>query len=113
MIIEPHPTLTEFMYMNRKGRNKPSHDSFYCICRYTPDAEKSENMINPECIEIITHLHESAMPPFKTVLRHLVPVISWESPVLTTNSKTIWRCPCLLIHMVQPRFHPCITTVAI
>src|SRR5688500_18533018 len=68
MIVEPHVALSKLIYMNRNRRNKISHCSFNRIYRNTPYAKETKYMINPECIVVITHLHKTLMPPFKTIL---------------------------------------------
>src|SRR5688500_6141114 len=99
MIVEPHIPLRKLIHMNRDCRNEISHGSFNRMNRDAPYAEESQNMINSECIKIITHLHEALMPPFKSVFRHLFPIISRESPVLSLHRKIIGRSACLVIQM--------------
>src|SRR5690606_38031648 len=99
MIIKPHFFFTKFMNMHWNSRNKSSHNSFHCMQRYTPYSEKAQNMINSEGIKIITHLQKPSLPPFKTILLHFLPVICWETPVLSSQGKTIRWSTRLLVHM--------------
>src|ERR1035437_9195400 len=68
------------------------HNSFDLLCRYLPYAEKTQDMINTESIEIIGHLCESFLPPVKSGTFHLFPVIGWKFPVLSFHRKHIRWC---------------------
>ena len=48
-------------------------------------------MVYAVSIEIILHLLEAALPPAEVILRHLIPVIGREAPVLTTDREVIGR----------------------
>ena len=56
MVVEPHPSFTEFLYMNRNGRNKLPMIPSTALHWNTPYAEETKYMVNPECVKIIAHL---------------------------------------------------------
>src|SRR5215210_984430 len=99
VVVKPDSILCKFLHIDWNSRNEPAHYSFNCIDWNAPYSKKSKNMINAESVKIITHLFKSLTPPFKMVLLHFLPVISWETPILTLHCKIIrWRSR-LLIHV--------------
>ena len=106
--IKTDPPLFKFMRANGKRRHESTHDAFDCIHRDRPDPEKSKDMIDPESIEITTHLSESTLPPIKPVLLHPWPLIRRESPVLAFNREIIRRRTRLHIEVEECRLHPCL-----
>ncbi|MBR4822069.1 MAG: 4-alpha-glucanotransferase, partial [Bacteroidales bacterium] len=73
-----------------------------------PDAEESQDMVDAECVEVLRHLAQAALPPRIVILGHLVPVVGRESPVLPVHGKRIRRCAALRIHVEQVGMAPCI-----
>ena len=59
--------------------------------RNLPDAEKSQNVIDTEGVEIAGHVPKASFPPVVTVFRHGFPIIGREAPVLTVGRKEIRR----------------------
>src|SRR5665647_708577 len=88
-----------------------SHNSLYLIYRNFPDPEKTEDMIDTRSIKIARHLLQAFIPPRKIVIRHFLPIIGWEPPVLTKICKLIgWRS-CLLVEIKQFGTSPCFNTI--
>ena len=58
---------------------------------HLPDTEEAEDMIYAVSIEIILHLLEPRAPPAEVILRHLIPVIGREAPVLAACIEIIRR----------------------
>ena len=95
-----------------KCRIEISEKPVNSIYRNFPDTEKSKNMIDTECIEVLRHLCQTGLPPGVTVLGHLLPIICRESPVLSEIREGIRWCSSLRIHMEQLRMHPGVNTCA-
>ena len=68
-------------------------------------------MIYAVSIEIVLHLTEPFLPPSEVVLRHLIPVIGRESPVLTGDREVIGRCAGRCIQVKELRINGCIHRV--
>ena len=68
--VRIEPTTTEFIGGVRERRVEMSQQSRFDSHRNLPDAEKSKNMINPERVEILTHLSEPCFPPGVAILGH-------------------------------------------
>src|ERR1700712_5533964 len=100
MIIEWDILLMELIDVNRNCRIKMSHAAFHRTHRNAPDAEKTKYMIDAESIKIITHLLKSFLPPVETIFRHLFPIVSGKTPVLSAHSKSIGRRASLKIHVI-------------
>ena len=113
MIIVFNSFTKYFVNMYWNCWNKIAHYAFNCMCRNTPDSEKTKDMINSKSIEIITHLSKSLLPPSKSIFLHFLPIVSWKTPVLAFNCKCIWRCSCLQIHIIQRCILPCIRPISI
>ena len=111
IIIEPNSFFTKFNYTHRNGRNKISHDPFYGVHRYTPDAKKSKYMINAKGIKITTHLLKPLPPPREPIFLHPFPIVSGKPPVLSLDGKIIRRGPGLHAHTIQVGFYPRVTTI--
>ena len=47
-------------------------------------------MIDSKCVKIITHLSKPLLPPGKSGFFHFLPIIGWETPILSGYSKIIW-----------------------
>src|SRR5215471_14744474 len=90
-----------------------TNNSFHSMYRNAPDAEKAKYMVYAESIEIIAHLHETLVPPFKAVSRHFFPVVCGESPVLALDGEIVWRCSCLHFQMKQFGISPGVTAITI
>src|SRR4030095_14299370 len=99
--------------MYRNAWHKMTHDTLYSVCRYTPDAKETKDMINAKGVKIITHLFKALFPPRKSILLHPLPVVSWKSPVLPDRCEVIWRSTCLGLHIVKFGRYPRIGTVTI
>src|SRR5688572_14279203 len=113
LLFEPYTLLTKFIDVHRHTGNKSSHDPLYGMCRDAPDTEESQDVIDPECVEIIAHLFKPLFPPQEAVFLHPFPIICWEPPVLTYRSKIIWWCSCLPAHVILIGPCPCITSITI
>ena len=69
-------------------------------------------MVDAEGVEVLAHLAKAALPPGVVVLRHLVPVVGGEAPVLAVHAEEIWRCTGAGIEVVELREAGGIHTVA-
>ena len=76
--------------------------------RNLPYTEKSEDVVDSECIKIFRHLPEPCLPPGKTVLCHLVPVVGRETPILSVSSECVRRSSRRLVHIEKLRILPSI-----
>src|SRR4051794_3773431 len=99
LLIKPNSSFIKLIYMYGNCRFEMSHDAFNRMPGNAPDTKEAKNMIYPECVEIITHLLKALLPPCKTILLHLLPVVCRKAPVLTSHCKIIRRCTSLHIHM--------------
>src|SRR5574344_135890 len=79
--------------------------------RYFPDTAKAKNMVYAVCIEIFSHLTKSVDPPTAVVFQHDIPVICWESPVLSVGRESVRRSTCLSVKIEIEWFYPCLHTV--
>ena len=68
-------------------------------------------MIYAVGIEIILHLAETLLPPAEVILRHLIPVICREAPVLTTDREVIGRSTGTGVQIKQLRINSSIHAV--
>ena len=112
-MVKPDIFFLEFYPVHRNGRCKMTQDAFDHIHRDTPDPEKAQDMIDPECVEIIAHVFESLFPPGIAIVSHLFPVVGRKTPILPFDGKIIGRGPRLLIHVIELRRHPGITAIAV
>ena len=110
--IRIEATTTEFVGGVRERRVEMSQQSRFDSHRNLPDAEKSKNMINPERVEILTHLSEPCFPPGVAILGHLFPVVGRKTPVLAIGSESVRRCPGLRVKVEQMRKLPGVHTRA-
>ena len=78
---------------------------------HLPDTEETEDMIYTVSIEIVLHLTEPFLPPSEVILRHLIPVIGRESPVLAGDREVIGRCSCGSVQVKELRINGCIDGV--
>ena len=81
--------------------------------RNGPDAEEAENVVDAVSVEILLHVLESSFPPFTSVADHPLPVVRWESPVLTVFRERVWRGARLRIEVEIFGFVPHIAAVAV
>src|ERR1051325_10213365 len=81
--------------------------------RNAPDAEKPENVIDAEGIEIAAHLREAPLPPGKTILFHPLPVVGGELPVLPLGREWVGRRARLHVHVIKWWFLPRVSAVAV
>ena len=91
---------------------KYAHQSACLRPRYRPDAEESEDVVEPVSVEIFAHLGEPCLPPSVAVLCHLVPVVGRESPILTVVGEVVGRCAGLTVEVVEARVYPGVNAVA-
>ena len=70
---------------------------------HLPYTEEAQDMVNTICIEIVLHLRETTTPPLVVVLCHHIPVVRWESPVLTRDREIIRRSTCRGVQVEQLR----------
>ena len=87
----------------RKGRIEVSIQSGTALDRNLPDSEKSENMVDPEGVEIFGHLLQAGLPPGIVILGHFLPIVGREAPVLTFLAEVIRRCACGGVQIEQFR----------
>ncbi len=80
-----------------------SQQSVYGIHRYLPYSEETKHVVDAVGVEVLSHLAETCLPPGKTVLVHLLPVVGRESPVLSEHREIIGRSTGLAIHVEQTR----------
>ena len=76
----------------RQGRVEMAHHSARELDGNLPDAEETEDMVDAERVEIAAHLAQARLPPGEIVLRHLLPVIGREAPVLPVRAEIVGRC---------------------
>ena len=111
--VESNAAIPEFMRSYREGRHKASHDTLDCIHRNGPYSKESQDVIDPERVEISAHLAEPAFPPFVSVLFHPGPVVSWKTPVLPLYGKIIRRGTSLHAQVEKCRLHPGLHTMSV
>ena len=80
----------------------------YIRLAHLPYTEEAEDVIHTVSIEIILHLLEAGAPPAEVILRHLVPVIGRESPVLSADGEIIGRRTCGSVEVEELRINGCI-----
>ena len=107
-IVHIESLALKLMGRERKCRIEISVQTTLCPHRDLPYTEEAEDMVDTECIKIFSHLCKTRLPPCEAVLRHLLPVVGRESPVLSVSRECIRRCTCLRIHMEEFRIKPCI-----
>ena len=111
ILLEVQAVALNLLTGHAEGWSKLSEQTMYAIYRNFPDTEEAEHVVDTVSIKVLRHIQESAGPPLATVLQHLIPVISRESPVLTVNREVIRWSTCLTVHVEVLRLHPDITTV--
>ena len=89
--VEADSLRTQIIVAVRQSRNEMSAESPYICLSHLPDTEEAEDMIHTVSVEIVLHLLEALPPPSEVILRHLVPVIRRESPVLPADGEVIRR----------------------
>ena len=64
-------------------------------------------MVDAVGIEIARHDLQATLPPSVVVLGHRLPIVGWETPILSFGGKIIGRCAHLHIEVEQfgMRFH--------
>src|SRR5579862_2651200 len=82
LAIKRDSAARKFTRAHRQRRNKTAHQAFRRVYGNTPDAKKTENVINPKRVEVTTHLLEALLPPFEAIRLHPLPVVSRKAPVL-------------------------------
>ena len=87
--IEAYALCAQVIVAVRQCRNEMSAEPPYIRLAHLPDTEETQDMIYAVGIEIILHLAETLLPPAEVILRHLIPVICREAPVLTTDREVI------------------------
>ena len=73
--------------------------------RNLPDAEESQYMVDTVGVEILRHSAQAGLPPGVVILRHSVPVVGGETPVLAVHAEEIRRCARAGIQVVELRIH--------
>ena len=68
-------------------------------------------MINAVSIEVVFHVLKSASPPGIPVKGHSLPIIGWESPILSLYGKVVGRSTSLSVKVEQVAVDPCCHTV--
>mmetsp|Transcript_6139 Transcript_6139/g.8567 ORF Transcript_6139/g.8567 Transcript_6139/m.8567 type:complete len:233 (+) Transcript_6139:1141-1839(+) len=68
-------------------------------------------MINSESGEVLGHMSQPLSPPAVVIFGHLVPVVSWEAPVLSIFREKIWRSTSLLFKSEQFWLNPSVNTL--
>src|SRR4026207_1826610 len=99
--------------MHRDAWHKMAHNTLYGVCRYTPYAKETKDMVNAEGVKIITHLFKALFPPGKSILLHPLPVVRWKTPVLPDRCEVVGWGSCLGFHIVKVGRYPRIGTVTI
>ncbi len=90
-----------------------AQDPFDDVHRDAPDPEEAQDMVNPESIEVVSHVLEPPFPPAIPVFAHLVPVVGWKTPVLAFDREIVRRRARLLVHVVKAGLHPGVAAIAI
>ena len=96
-----------------ENRLELSEQTMHAFGRNGPDAEEAENVVDAVSVEILLHVLESSFPPFTSVADHPLPVVRWESPVLTVFRERVWRGARLRIEVEIFGFVPHIAAVAV
>ena len=109
--VQTNTLRAEVVIAVRKSRNEMTAETPHIRLLHLPDTEETEDMIHTVCVEIVLHLAETSLPPTEVILRHLVPVISREAPVLTANREIIGRRTGRSVQIEQLRINGCIDAV--
>ena len=80
--------------------------------RNLPDAEEAQDVVDAESVEVLGHGAQAGLPPGIVVLRHLLPVIGGETPVLAVPAEEIRRSARARIQIVELRIARCVHAVA-
>ena len=78
-----------------------------------PNAEETQHVVDAISIKKLRHVLETAHPPGAIVAQHLVPVVGWETPVLTFNREIVGRSTSLAIKIEVMWFCPNVATISI
>ena len=70
-------------------------------------------MVDAVGIKEFRHVLESAYPPYAVVFQHLIPVVCWESPVLTIHREIIRWSTRLAVDIEVFRLHPNVATISV
>ena len=81
--------------------------------RYLPYAEEAENMVYAVRIEEHRHMAQPPYPPHTAVVKHPLPVVRREFPVLSFLRKGVGRCSRLSVEIEIFRFLPHVAAVAV
>ena len=92
VLIELHTHVPKVLERIRHSRREVSAKSPNIRLAHLPDTEEAKDMVDTIGIEVIRHLSETELPPVVVVLRHDIPVVGWEAPVLATCIEVIGWC---------------------
>ena len=66
-----------------------------------PNAEKTENVVDSVGVEVTVHLCQTPPPPSVAILRHPLPIVGGEAPILTILREEIGRRTCLTVKVIE------------
>ena len=90
-----------------------TEQSVYRMNWNLPDTEEAKYVVDTISIKVLRHVLEAIYPPLTTVLYHLVPVVSRETPVLTIHREVIRWSTRLTVKVEVTWFCPYVTAIAI
>ena len=106
--VEAYTLCAEVIVGIGQRRNEMSAEAPYIGLAHLPYTEEAEDMVHAVGIEIILHLAEPRLPPCEVILRHLIPVIGREAPVLSACIEVIGRSTGTGVEIEQLRIDGCI-----
>ena len=103
----------DLLACHAERRLELSEQSVDGILRNLPYTEEAEHMVNAVSIEELSHILEAANPPQTAVLKHFVPVVGRESPVLTVCTERIRWSASLPVEIEVARLSPHVAAIAV
>ena len=89
-----------------KCRRELSQQGIRTVLGNRPNAEETENVVNPVGTEILRHSTKPLLPPEIAVSRHPFPIVRGEAPILASSREIIWWSSCHHIHIEEVRLVP-------
>mmetsp|Transcript_31256 Transcript_31256/g.64787 ORF Transcript_31256/g.64787 Transcript_31256/m.64787 type:complete len:308 (-) Transcript_31256:521-1444(-) len=105
--------LPQLVARDRQRRAEPPQQTPSGRRRHFPDAEEPQDVVDAERLEVSAHPAKAVGPPAVTVLRHRLPVVRREPPVLPVLGVVVGGGTRLLVHVEEMRLEPGIHRVVV